>query len=253
MWEAFERPGAQPRRRRSQPAKETSKTRAWEKALIARELVILLRHKEETRRTSSGLGKGQPRQGMNEEEFQDLLYRASGGETAFVLAAVDQDLALLNRADQDGVRLLHYACDGGELELVQGLVERGSDLHAKDDAGEDALYLAVNNKKLTVATYLLDRGADPCTRTDDWTVLGWAAFRGYHEMCLLLVSHGADLEVKMIGDEAEGAEESTALELYCKYFGLTPQQLEQRRQALREAFAKRNMEQELKRLGKRVA
>jgi len=77
---------------------------------------------------------------------------------------------------------------GDHLELAQGLVEAGSDLHAKTNGGWDALYWASNHNRLVVAAYLLDRGADPCTKGNHYTALGHAAHWGYQEMCLLLLS-----------------------------------------------------------------
>ena len=47
---------------------------------------------------------------MDDEEFNELLWQAQGGETAAVLAAVDLDPALLTRANERGYRLLHHAC-----------------------------------------------------------------------------------------------------------------------------------------------
>ena len=78
---------------------------------------------------------------MDEEAFENLMDQAFRGETAAVLAAVAGDQALLHRSDQHGRRLINWACMGGDhLELVQGLVEAGSDLHAKDNLGRDALH-----------------------------------------------------------------------------------------------------------------
>jgi hypothetical protein len=174
---------------------------------------------------------------MDDKAFSILLVQAYQGETAAVLAAVVGDQALLHRSNQYGRRLLHNACCGDHLELVQGLVEAGSDLHAKDYDGEDALYYASMWNHLAVAAYLLDRGADPCTRGDDFAALGWAAYRGRQEMCVLLLSRGADLLAVMRGEG--DAEDRTALDLYGTYrrLNLTPLQREQGRQALREAFA----------------
>jgi len=140
------------------------------------------------------------------------------------------------------------------LELVQRLVEAGSDLHAKNNNGWDALYYASVRNHLAVAAYLLDRGADPCTRGDHFTALGVAAYRGYQEMCVLLLSRGADLLAVMRGFGA--VEDRTALDLYNTSYhnNLTPLQCEQNIQALREAFAegphitqvrRRNMERRL--------
>jgi ankyrin repeat protein len=129
---------------------------------------------------------------MDDQAFNNLLGQARRGETAAVLAAVAGDQALLHRSDQYGIRLLHWACLGGDhLELVQCLVEAGSDLHAKDNNGWDALYSATVTNRLAVAAYLLDRGADPCTRSGYLTALGHAAYLGYQEMCVLLLSRGA--------------------------------------------------------------
>jgi hypothetical protein len=174
---------------------------------------------------------------MDDQAFNNLMDQAGSGQTAAVLAAVAGDQALLHRSNQVGWRLLHYACHCDHLELVQGLVEAGSDLHAKDNDGEDALYYASAYNRLAVAAYLLDRGADPCTRGDDFTALGIAAYYGNQEMCVLLLSRGADLLAVMRGPG--GLKDRTALGLYgtAPSINLTPLLVEQARQALREAFA----------------
>ena len=172
---------------------------------------------------------------MDDQEFEELLERARGGETAAVLAAVDLDPALATRADEGGVRLLHGACYEGHLELVSGLLDRGSDLHAQDTDGIDALRCASGSGHLPVATLLLDRGADPCTRDDHWTALGVAAALGNHSVVLLLLSRGADLAATMTG--FSGQEPKTALKLCGQYTRLSDEQLEQRREEMRAAFA----------------
>jgi len=174
---------------------------------------------------------------MDDQQFGELLLQAKRGETAAVLAAVDLDPALLTRADEDGVRLLHWACGGGHLELATGLLDRGSDLHARTINGTDALRCASWRGHLPVATLLLDRGADPCTRSDDWTALGVAAAWGHHPVALLLLSRGADLAATMTG--GWGQELKTALE-WCGHHAipkLSVAQKEQRREEMRAAFA----------------
>jgi hypothetical protein len=79
---------------------------------------------------------------MDDDEFDQLLNQARDGETAAVLAAVDLDPALATRGNNGGSRLLHLACDGGHLELVMGLLNRGSDVYARDISGWDALFCA---------------------------------------------------------------------------------------------------------------
>ena len=120
---------------------------------------------------------------MDDQQFDELLQQAKRGETAAVLAAVDLDPALATRADNGGERLLHEACYEGHLELATGLLDRGSDLHARSAHGSDALCLASGEGHLPVATLLLDRGADPCTRGNHWTALGAATAWGHHPVC----------------------------------------------------------------------
>ena len=172
---------------------------------------------------------------MNDQQFGQLLERAQRGETAAVLAAVDLDPALATRGNAGGVRLLHRACSGGHLELATGLLDRGSDMHARNSGGFDALFWASGAGQLPVATLLLDRGADPCTRNDSWTTLGAASAWDYHHVVLLLLSRGADLAATMPGT----GQQQTALE-WCGQSANPPlsvAQKEQRREEMRAAFA----------------
>jgi hypothetical protein len=165
------------------------------------------------------------------------LTRPLARAIAFQAGVVDLDLALATRANEDGQRLLHWVCCGGRVELATGLLDRGSDVHARDSDGEEALLYASRYGHLPVATLLLDRGADPCIRNDDWTALGVAASDGHHPVVLLLLSRGADLAATMRG--GWGQELKTALE-WCGqrvYPRLSDKHLEQRREEMRAAFA----------------
>ena len=138
--------------------------------------------------------------GLDEGEFEALLMQAARGETAEVLAAVDQDKRLATRAGDYGNTLLHMASQGGHVELAGGLLDRGASHSAKDEDGWDALFFACLHDRLAVAALLLDRGADPNTISDSWTALGYAACYDYHDMCLLLLSRSADLMAPMSAD-----------------------------------------------------
>ena len=175
---------------------------------------------------------------MDDDEFNELLWQARRGETAAVLAAVDLDPALLTRANANGDRLLHWACQDGHLELATGLLDRGRDVHARCNFGWDALYCASWAGHLPVAALLLDRGADPCTRGDNWIALGIAAVYGRDPVVLLLLSRGADLAATMTC-ESDPVELKTALELCGQhtYSPLSDEELEQRREEMRAAFA----------------
>ena len=117
-------------------------------------------------------GAGGAGPAMSEEAFKQLLLQARRGETAAVLAAVDQDRRLAVRASLDEEEtLFQSSCRGwplpfdrGHLELARGLLERGSILLAKDSSGADAGYRASAWGHEALLAFLLDKGADPNTR-----------------------------------------------------------------------------------------
>ena len=76
---------------------------------------------------------------LSEEEFEELLDHAREGHTEIVLEAVDRDRGLLARATQNGRRLLDWAVMCGRADLVGELLDRGADIHARDNHGYDAL------------------------------------------------------------------------------------------------------------------
>ena len=76
--------------------------------------------------------------------------------------------ANLDRADRDGMTLLHYACREGHLECVMLLIEAGVALEKQDRSARTPLHLACymaqrelsrGTRHLEVATYLQQHGA----------------------------------------------------------------------------------------------
>ena len=168
---------------------------------------------------------------LTDEEFSDLLMQACYGETETVLAAVKRDPRLATRANEYGYRLLYRACHGGRLELARGLLVLGAQVNARDSNGYDALMTASHNGHLAVVGLLLSKGADPNSRNALNTALSLAAEYDNLEVCLLLVSHAADLlEIVWNG--------KTALDLYGSVFNVTNniEVKKQRRALLRKAY-----------------
>ena len=80
---------------------------------------------------------------MDDTAFFALMQQALDGEAEAVLAALDLDPSLATRDGYFGRTLLHWACMGKHLELGRALLDRGSDVHARDDDGQDALSMPV--------------------------------------------------------------------------------------------------------------
>jgi cytohesin len=56
---------------------------------------------------------------------------------------------------------LFDACRGGNVEIVQALIDAGANVNATNDVGESVLACAVYDGDVDVIQLLLDRGADP--------------------------------------------------------------------------------------------
>ena len=130
---------------------------------------------------------------MDNAAFSQLSDSAERGETEAVLEACRQHQGLVLRADVAGDRLLHRACIGGHLELARGLLDLGAVVDARDVGGWDALMNASGDGPAAVVTLLLDRGADPCSRSDHFAALYLAARYDRLQVCLILLNRGADL------------------------------------------------------------
>ena len=171
-------------------------------------------------------------------DFYDLCNSVMDLETDIVLAALDQEPGLITRVGGDGGRtLLHCACEGGSIDLIRDLLDRGADLHQKQiQYGCDALTIASYHDHVPAIELLLSRGANMCARTNaGLTALGIAAFHDNFPACKFLVSKGSDLMSQNNYGE-------TALDIYNKYpalygKGCSHEQKEQRCAELRALFA----------------
>jgi len=180
---------------------------------------------------------------MNDQVFLRLLSRGPrdprDGHTAEVLAAVDLDLGLVNRVGQRGYTLLIMASVRGQVDLIQGLLERKADIHARITIGTDSVMYAARNGHLPALTLLMDSGAS-MTTTANWTgmnnstgmnALMYAAYYDRLSCAVFLLSRGCDL--RLVDNQGR-----SALDHYKTFSNnLTHEIIEQRRQILRDAFA----------------
>jgi acyl carrier protein len=130
---------------------------------------------------------------------------AQSGGQAEVLAALKAGFDI-NARDADGMTLLMLAASKGHAELVACLLDRGADMAAtcEQENDFDAMIMACAAGHVEVARLLLDHGVDvnkryapgsSLGRIGNQTALSFAANRGRLDVCRLLVSRGADMEV----------------------------------------------------------
>ena len=179
------------------------------------------------------------------EHLRQLLTECIEANQAAALQTLDLHPGLLNKQwggeDFDigddgwverGDTAILAASAGGSEGLVVELLKRGADLKARDEYGQDSLWLASWKGHVAVATILLGRGCDPDTRSNYMTALGIAAANDRLPVCILLLSKAADLYATMLNGGR------TALQRYGQlaYPPLSPAVLEERRALLQHAY-----------------
>ncbi|HTD68042.1 MAG TPA: ankyrin repeat domain-containing protein [Candidatus Limnocylindria bacterium] len=97
-------------------------------------------------------------------------------------------------SDWLGITALHHLAGSGDVEKAGWFLDRGADLHARDeDICSTPLGWAAKFGRKAMVEFLLSRGAQP-NRPDDppWaTPLAWATRRSHSEIVELLKQHGA--------------------------------------------------------------
>jgi hypothetical protein len=126
------------------------------------------------------------------DEGEALDTALNEGRTADVLKMMNAGLAVDHR-DRGGATPLCQAALRGPLSLATALLDRGADPNARNRSGATPLMLAVGHGQEPIARLLLDRGAKPdLANSEGRTPLMIAAMGGRTALVQLLLEHGAD-------------------------------------------------------------
>ncbi|XP_067653188.1 serine/threonine-protein phosphatase 6 regulatory ankyrin repeat subunit A-like [Haliotis asinina] len=136
------------------------------------------------------------------ENIVDINAKNSDGETPVMLAANSGDREIfdnlvrkgadLSAIDEDGDNILHLACRGGNVKIVNYiLIQNIVDINAKNSDGETPVMLAANSGDREIFDSLVRKGADLSVIDEDGDNILHLACRGGNVKILLLES-GAD-------------------------------------------------------------
>ncbi len=128
---------------------------------------------------------------MSNGELWDSLKK---GDLAEVERLVALKPWLINARGEWGWTVLHYAVSSGLLDLVKWLLSHGSEIDARDDNDETALFQVadVNPPQVEIILLLLSAGADiNAQNSRGWTPLHECAFYGDGPTAQFLIEHGA--------------------------------------------------------------
>lgn len=93
---------------------------------------------------------------------------------------------------------IHRAAANDDSELIESLIESGTDVNTTEGAGISALHVAASECRLGVAEFLIGKGASASIEGQDQsTPLHHAARSGCVEAMKLLVEHGAEIDAEV--------------------------------------------------------
>ncbi len=129
-----------------------------------------------------------------EESIHDAALK---GDVKTARRMLDARPQLINSRNKLGKTPLHQSLTGGNDEIIELLIERGSDVNVPDNTGLTPLHIAAWWSVTARAKILIDHGAT-VNATDKFgdTPLHTAAMHGRGKMCQFLIASGASLNAK---------------------------------------------------------
>jgi ankyrin repeat protein/L-ascorbate metabolism protein UlaG (beta-lactamase superfamily) len=135
--------------------------------------------------------------GLRPALSQDIFSAIQEGNLAAVTQLVDQDPGVLALRNPDHLTPLNLAASDGQLEIASFLLQRGADPAAGDRENSQPIHLAALNGHIDMVDMLLDHKIDIDTKDDNlMTPLLFAVSRGQAEMARHLIDRGADVRAK---------------------------------------------------------
>ncbi|XP_062604564.1 putative ankyrin repeat protein RF_0381 [Saccostrea cucullata] len=140
------------------------------------------------------------------EKGVDMTYKNKDGSNILHIACMNSKLEmcryitqhypeLLNQEDYNGWNVVLYATQGGNVEILELLAEKGVDMTHKNKEGCSILHIACNNSKLEMCQYIIQHYPDMLKQVanDGLNAAFYAAQGGNVEILKLLAEKGVGL------------------------------------------------------------
>eukprot|EP00794_Sanderia_malayensis_P005571 gene5571-6259_t len=139
-------------------------------------------------------------EGSSNDSGRELFEACRTGDVNKVTSLLsDPNRWSVNMRDTAGRKStpLHFAAGFGRKDIVEFLLQKGADVHTRDDGGLIPLHNACSFGHVEVTLLLLRHHADINAR-DNWnyTPLHEAAIKGKVDVCLVLLQNKADPSIK---------------------------------------------------------
>ena len=136
---------------------------------------------------------------QTKDVFDDRWFEAAEAGDVPALAALADDVDLLEETDSNGHTALVVASWHGQTEVVEFLLARGASTEAAATPGATALVYALSNRHSDIAQALISHGANvnvKATRAGDATPLVLAAQNGDLAVVIAVIASGAEIDAQ---------------------------------------------------------
>ena len=133
---------------------------------------------------------------MDKFQAKQIIKAAKTGDLTAVKKLVSKDGELIHALDRDGSNPLHCAAWKGHHEIVEYLIDSGTDVNAENENshwGTTALHAASHGNRKKVAEALVAKGANINYRSplNQLTALGHTKVHNAKSVTRFLIEHGA--------------------------------------------------------------
>ena len=125
------------------------------------------------------------------DEIHDAV---KSGDQAKVAALLADHPDWINQKNDDGLTPLNLACNEGQLEIFDFLLEKGADINIGDNDNSIPLHIAAQFGQMEMVQKLLQLGNDINVRDNNGMTALILASYGYPELSQYLVNQGADFK-----------------------------------------------------------
>lgn len=139
------------------------------------------------------IGEGANVKIKTNNNWTSLQFAAIGGDLDLVKQIVEKKVNV-NDAIEGGFTPLFSATSYGHTEIVKYLVQQGADINHEDESGNTPIFLARNPNCYEAVEYLIAQKADVNHKNEfNQTALHQVSMRGTISLATLLLEHGADI------------------------------------------------------------
>ena len=140
---------------------------------------------------------------LNAQEIFDAVNK---NDLTKVKELIAKDTLQIRAKDQRGEFLLNYACNLGNIEIINFLIDKGADINLS--AGRldlTPLMVCARTGNLEIAKLLVEKGADvQIINKMGMSAMHWALLNGQNQaeqIALLLIEKGSNVETKAFNSE----------------------------------------------------